>query len=180
MGSGFRHNSCCRREPYIKFCSTPYGINGFGTIVRTTSQAIAMKCSTPYGIKGFGTSVYIKPLANRVSCSTPYGIKGFGTCCCHFVSNNVDVLNALRHQRFWHQRRSFDPQSRQCAQRLTASKVLAPLLAHLRNPCLQVLNALRHQRFWHSRLLRVAGLFLRAQRLTASKVLAQIPRRARL
>ena len=40
---------------------------------------------------------------------------------------NLDVLNALRHQRFWHIRAFRD---------LPGKHV--------------VLNALRHQRFWHS------------------------------
>ena len=65
-------------------------------------------------------------------------------------SDRYEVLNALRHQRFWHTP-SQNPQNptASCAQRLTASKVLARSISTSTNKEMVVLNALRHQRFWH-------------------------------
>ena len=36
-------------------CSTPYGINGFGTGLADPASGALRQCSTPYGINGFGT-----------------------------------------------------------------------------------------------------------------------------
>jgi hypothetical protein len=39
-----------------ELCSTPYGINGFGTTWGPVRVTALLECSTPYGINGFGTS----------------------------------------------------------------------------------------------------------------------------
>ena len=123
----FWHDSELEYKLVLKLCSTPYGIRGFGiagALLRariqpwsaqrlTASEVLAfgglaelrqpnLRCSTPYGIRGFGIQFASTELTLGAQCSTPYGIRGFG------ISKNVSsltspsVLNALRHQRFWH------------------------------------------------------------------------------
>ena len=118
--------------------------------MQAASVIPARECSTPYGIKGLDTSIISKILSipsgaqrltaskvwtlriskrggSGIGCSTPYGIKGLDTVVHLLLSLLLDVLNALRHQRFGHAGASdIAIQLRDCAQRLTASKVWTP------------------------------------------------------
>jgi len=131
-------------------CSTPYGINGFGTLEPNGDKPKPFLCSTPYGINGFGTppgagSQHLQSRAQRLTasmvsariakttypamavCSTPYGINGFGTDRQPSTRLPFSVLNALRHQWFRHPNdRLAHPHQQLSAQRLTASMVSAP------------------------------------------------------
>ena len=83
----------------LAMCSTPYGIRGRGTSLSIGSFIRELKCSTPYGIRGRGT-VAAGNDAHSYLCSTPYGIRGRGTFLPRLgASQNLYVLNALRHQR---------------------------------------------------------------------------------
>ena len=114
-------------KPSKEMCSTPYGINGFGT-PRLSQQANALlPCSTPYGINGFGTNDRFgsgrKPA--RVLNALRHQWFRHGKFQQTKIQNPL-VLNALRHQWFRHEAShpiSFDGWS--------------------------VLNALRHQWFRH-------------------------------
>ena len=62
----------------------------------------------------------------------------------------VEVINAFRHQRFLHSARSASKTA--CArgdQRLSASKIFAPICADAGGWGEKVINAFRHQRFLH-------------------------------
>jgi hypothetical protein len=90
-------------------------------------RKLTEQCSTPYGIKSSFTQSH--PLTAQAirKCSTPYGIKGsFTATGFGFPLSNLNVLNALRHQRFIHVVRG---------EKSVGAGV--------------VLNALRHQRFIH-------------------------------
>ena len=90
--------------------------------------AIGSKCSTPYGINGFGTIRSARYCCLLPQCSTPYGINGFGTS--DLDSSKLvqwPVLNALRHQWFRHTEAGSRIAGCWCAQRLTASMVSARL-----------------------------------------------------
>src|SRR5205085_8206394 len=90
-----------------------------------------------------------------------------------FLGDQVRVLNALRHQRYFHTSASSEtPNSRRCAQRLAASKVLSPARRWRFTKVAQVLNALRHQRYFHRRRAASRTTRSSAQRLAASKVLS--------
>ncbi len=183
-------------------CSTPYGIRGLGTLpaqprLETPLSAVlnALRhqrfghftghglrgytvhpCSTPYGIRGLGTGPTFTKSGADNACSTPYGIRGLGTGYHPPALGDCPVLNALRHQRFGHDR--LIRKSRQSCHVLNAlrhqrfghslsSRQLCGLMAG-------VLNALRHQRFGHAAFVRSRSIGLvRAQRLTASEVWAR-------
>ena len=153
-------------------CSTPYGINGFGTYLKCGSNA-TVECAqrlTASMVSALFSSQFVqvyqfvlnalrhqwfrhfRPLFNVGDlhrCSTPYGINGFGTI----------TRSGLRRHR-----------SR--AQRLTASMVSAPTGNAITRFCPVVLNALRHQWFRHSYYTDKYPKPWRAQRLTASMVSA--------
>jgi hypothetical protein len=92
---------------------------------KTPQKQALLMCSTPYGINGFGTIEInaIDPL--RCLCSTPYGINGFGTCfadigsdCCYSAQRLTASMVSAHDE-------VFSNSSFSCAQRLTASMVSA-------------------------------------------------------
>ncbi len=62
----------------------------------------AATCSTPYGIRGLITGHKIVNRDLRDSCSMPYGIRGLITLQSNGTNPRIDMLNALRHERFDH------------------------------------------------------------------------------
>ncbi len=69
----------CGGFSYFCTCSTPYGINGLGRMGNKERRNRELPCSTPYGINGLGRPVKLTfwpSLTN--TCSTPYGINGLG------------------------------------------------------------------------------------------------------
>ncbi len=86
------------------------------------------------------------------SCSTPYGIRGLGTLSpVHGLHQRVDVLNALRHQRFGHFRASPCQGERvACSTPYGIRGLGTNRVWRDSGKALFVLNALRHQRFGHS------------------------------
>jgi len=116
-------------------CSTPYGINGFGTGNFSKQRSKILLCSTPYGINGFGTRPVIPSLLTGGACSTPYGINGFGTACnCALVNFCVVCSTPYGINGFGTITTSgiqFDLDTK-CAQRLTASMVSARYLCVMR------------------------------------------------
>ncbi len=183
---------------YLK-CSTPYGIRGLGTNqgIEAWEQALGAQrltasevwalestaqnhnqrllCSTPYGIRGLGTPIAFAPTGADVNVLNALRHQRFGhLLLIAFRVNKLLVLNALRHQRFGHccyQK----PRGRHqlCAQRLTASEVWAPMGANrprLRRACAQRLTA---SEVWARIDKQIAAQVNQsAQRLTASEVWA--------
>ena len=156
----FRHNWRKGRTTLSNRCSTPYGINGFGTLTEPGGSHAIGECSTPYGINGFGTAKSSSITLGINKCSTPYGINGFGT-----IAEVFSFTKLFR------------------AQRLTASMVSAlisestgglswsgcstpygingfgTLAMSYRAALLpDVLNALRHQWFRHNDFPQRSGL----------------------
>jgi hypothetical protein len=137
------------RNRAIVFCSTPYGISGFGTRAHMnpgngTESAQRLTAS----VVSAATKVVQRPAA--VACSTPYGISGLGR---HLAASAI----VCRHR----------------AQRLTASVVSAATIPPPPDRSPPVLNALRHQ--WSRQALTSAEPVtphVSAQRLTASVVSA--------
>ena len=89
-------------------------------------------------------------------CSTPFGIRDHGgRCylpCPSFLLRNV--LNAFRHQRSWRNRQPSNQQRRPpCAQRLSASEIMAARVVDEAEGEGFVLNAFRHQRSWRRPIL---------------------------
>ena len=85
--------------------------------------------------------------------STPFGIKGtFTRWLNSHLRKPTDVLNAFRHQRYFHEYKTVN---------------------HVRAE--RVLNAFRHQRYFHSRQIQATSPVVScAQRLSASKVLSPV------
>src|SRR5581483_3114448 len=134
-------------------CSTPFGIKGTFTHPGLGQQARGLMCSTPFGIKGTftrPTAIIRAPPVNL--CSTPFGIKGTFTRLGVYLTvtstvraqrlsaskvlspatgawrrTRSQVLNAFRHQRYFHppQSPAHSSSSASGAQRLSASKVLS-------------------------------------------------------
>ncbi len=203
-------------------CSTPFGIKGSFTQAERANlyllacaqrlsaskvlshvelEGVDLKttCSTPFGIKGsFTRPGGQKNGLQEVMCSTPFGIKGSFTVPRPQPRDVGSVLNAFRHQRFFHTRNRSMYCDRKGAQRLSASKVLSRERSRAERRDRIVLNAFRHQRFFHIPTHRDCGrryLVLNAfrhqrffhclfqpcptfcggcaQRLSASKVLSQ-------
>ena len=134
-------------------------------MVATRAQRLsASKRIARYGLSPFG---------HAIECSTPFGIKEDRTQCglCNF--DRAPVLNAFRHQRGSHNEIGVEDLADNCAQRLSASKRIAPSPNRQLPRGLPVLNAFRHQRGSH---LHRCNLPLRrherAQRLSASKRIA--------
>ena len=161
-----------------------------------------LRLSTPFGIKEDRTSSAIFACASSKVCSTPFGIKEDRTLLhSHPKATGRFVLNAFRHQRGSHSRDVMWPvvdaitcstpfgikedrtklptastRTPSCAQRLSASKRIAPPARAEIGQGGNVLNAFRHQRGSH-RWTRAYStpLTASAQRLSASKRIAQYP-----
>ncbi len=110
-------------------------------------------CSTPYGINGWGT-VYVKGLTNSgmVLNALRHQWLGHWEAWAYRCGAEGRVLNALRHQWLGHGYSvSSPPPQSTSAQRLTASMVGAPLSAFFLMREICVLNALRHQWLGHQK-----------------------------
>ncbi len=118
LGGFVRPSSCS--------CSTPFGIKGSFTLIDTARQFAQKLCSTPFGIKGSFTASGTSGSTCDGECSTPFGIKGSFTAetmsldlggngaqrlsASKVLSRAFEslllrgkpVLNAFRHQRFFH------------------------------------------------------------------------------
>jgi len=110
------------------------------------------KCSTPYGIRGLGTWphcwLYLSSTgAQRLTASEVWALATQTP-----NERSLQVLNALRHQRFGHMNLLQSFSLLLSAQRLTASEVWALERSHRTKGAPTVLNALRHQRFGHWQL----------------------------
>ena len=98
----FRHPHPPLPLPIHLLCSTPYGINGFGTVISPYRDSADDSCSTPYGINGFGTgnggtAATLRHRAQRLTASMVSApVTQF------FSRTAIAVLNALRHQWFRH------------------------------------------------------------------------------
>ncbi len=165
---------CCFISSGLIPCSTPYGINGFGTpkprYIYANRQVLnALRhqwfrhhfrvCCFVRGIEGAQrlTASMVSALGQLTHIRHPFTVlnalrhQWFR----HYSFDNngaihLDVLNALRHQWFRHQ-----------IDRATDRDML------------NVLNALRHQWFRHADRARTIYQATRAQRLTASMVSAR-------
>ncbi len=83
-------------------CSTPYGINGFGTFNMSARDNGSSWCSTPYGINGFGTSNFCVPIPAKACAQRLTASMVSAPLQKRAVPPPKCVLNALRHQWFRH------------------------------------------------------------------------------
>gem|GEM_PF-1747830 len=107
-------------------CSTPCGIRGCG-ITRTLGR-----CQRGYCAQRLAASEVVAYIPENIAtlcavlCSTPCGIRGCGMPTVKAEpEGKMQVLNALRHQRLWHQSQGEMFRVWIRAQRLAASEVVA-------------------------------------------------------
>ncbi len=92
-----------------------------------------------------------KTQAIAQKCSTPYGIRDFFTCEPNLLCDEVGVLNALRHQRFFYLfPLHFQSLAVWCSTPYGIRDFFTFVFFVILLTGMTVLNALRHQRFFYS------------------------------
>ncbi len=137
---GHRSKNCAQRLTASEIVARVHPRHGLGPRLvlnalrhRRSSHAAAAlaslsspMCSTPYGIGDRRTKMRTQAKIFK-ECSTPYGIGDRRTL--HVHNDNaadIPVLNALRHRRSSHRKGwRVPPNGSSCAQRLTASEIVA-------------------------------------------------------
>ena len=104
--NAFRHQRSWRSPgsliwAMMGLCSTPFGIRDHGGLVAPGSSWPDDQCSTPFGIRDHGGPGVVRRIRSK------------------------HVLNAFRHQRSWRMDTILDLKKRKCAQRLSASEIMA-------------------------------------------------------